>query len=65
MTRPHHSPTSAEERAARDRTRHALVPTVALAVLLVGALLAATYPVAVGLATVGLGSTAAAVTLRR
>ncbi len=65
MTRSHHPPTLVEETGPRDRTRSALVPTVAFAVLLAVALLAVAYPVAVGLATLGLGSTAAVLTIRR
>jgi len=48
--------------APRDRTRSALVPAVAVAVAIATALVAATFPAAVGLATLGLGGTAVAAT---
>jgi hypothetical protein len=64
MTQSPYTPVDAVT-ATRDRTRSALLPTLAVTLLLVGAMAAVAYPVAAGLATAGLGGAAVAVTARR
>jgi hypothetical protein len=61
MSHLHQVPAGDPEAAARDRTRNALVPTVAVVAVLAAALLAVSFPVGVGVAAAGLGSTALAI----